>query len=52
VHEPADYQQCVTLIESALTPDALDEVRQQGAAMSLEEATDYALGLLEEAARA
>jgi len=46
--EPGDYQQCVDLISATLTPDALQQAQLQGAAMTLKQATDYPLGLLEE----
>ena len=39
-------------LESALTPDDLRHAQQQGATMTLDQAIDYALGLLEEAAQA
>jgi predicted ATPase len=48
--EPADYRQCVDLIESTLPPDALQKAQQQGAAMTLDQATDYALDLLDTSA--
>jgi hypothetical protein len=44
-HEPAEHRRCVALIESALTPEELRQAQQHGAAMTLDQATDYALTL-------
>ncbi len=52
VREPADYQQCVALIESALSPADIDDARRRGARMTLHQATAYTLGLLDKTAPA
>ena len=46
IQEPADYRQCIDLIETGLSPDALLLAEQQGADMTLEDAVGYALRVL------
>jgi predicted ATPase len=45
--EQGDLRECVELIEKGLPADDLQEAQQQGAAMTLAQAVDYALALLD-----
>jgi hypothetical protein len=47
VQEPADYRQCVALIREGLAPDDLQAAQQEGEAMTLDQAVDYTLQLLD-----
>jgi tetratricopeptide (TPR) repeat protein len=49
VRDPADHQHCLDLIAQGLTTDQLSQAQQQGEAMTLEQAIDYALTLLDQA---
>jgi non-specific serine/threonine protein kinase len=48
-NEESKHLRICDALESTLSTGTFDEVRQQGAAMTLDEATDYALNLLEDA---
>ena len=51
ISEPADYRQCLDLIREGLTPDELSEAQQEGKAMTLEQAVDYALQIFDRSDR-
>ena len=47
IQEPADYRECIGLIETGLGPEDRQAAYRWGEALSLNHAVDFALGALQ-----